>query len=176
MHLFILGFLTLVSSHGIITMPYPRAIGPASLAACGTQITAIIKADNTSHIEGLPEAGAKDPTFHPEKCNLWLCKGLQFTDVAAKNINAYAPGQVVNFKIWLRVNHKGPANVSIVDTGTNKVIGSPLVSWPTYADDTVKVLPANNTDFNITIPKDLRGQCAVGGACVSAILVRYLID
>lgn len=156
---------TKVVSHGVITSPYPRAVGPASLANCGSAVTAIIVADNTSHIEGLPQAAATDPNYNAEACNLWLCKGLQFADVSS--VQTYTAGQVVPIDIFIRVPHAGTANVSVVDTASNEILGSELIYWNDYADQSLPTLPANNSAFSVTIPQGLEERCAVGGACVS---------
>lgn len=46
-------------------------------AACGTAVTALVKSDNTSHVEGMPEAAATTANFNATACNVFLCKGLQ---------------------------------------------------------------------------------------------------
>ncbi|KAI1398464.1 hypothetical protein F4819DRAFT_33942 [Hypoxylon fuscum] len=157
------------SAHGLITSPAPRAPGAASVAACGAAVVDNIKKDMTSHVEGLPELAAADAAYHAEQCNLWLCKGLQAADNAA-NVQAYAPGQSVNIQVDLSIPHVGAANVSVVDTKTDTIIGQPLLTWPSgYADERqfyAGTTPANQTDFNVTIPEDLGSQCAEAGACV----------
>ncbi|GKT83694.1 chitin binding protein [Colletotrichum tofieldiae] len=63
--------------------------------------------------------------------------------------------------------HEGPMNVSIVDTATNKAIGEPLIVFDSYADEKLAQLPANNTNFDITMPSALpAGACAQAGQCV----------
>lgn len=58
-------------------------------------------------------------------------------------------------------------NVSIVSTATNKVVAGPLISFASYADEKLKVLPANNTAFSVTIPRNLAaGACTKAGECV----------
>lgn len=65
----------------------------------------------------------------------------------------------------IRIPHKGYANVSVVDTAANAVIGAPLISWPSnYAASANP--PANQTKFSVKIP-ELGGKCTVPGACVS---------
>lgn len=136
------------------------------LSACGEAVTALVTADNTSHVEGLPEAAAATPNFNSTACNVFLCKGLQFEDNRA-NVQNFTKGQVVNMRASIAVKHEGPMNVSIVDTKTNTAIGKPLISFKSYADEALAVLPVNNTDFDVTIPRDLGGKCAVAGECVS---------
>src|ERR1700722_9670814 len=80
-----------VWSHGIITIPAPRAVGAASFAACGSGVTNLIKADNTSHVEGLPEAAATNSAYNATECNLRLCKGLQLADNKA-NMQKFIAG------------------------------------------------------------------------------------
>lgn len=67
----------------------------------------------------------------------------------------------------LPIPHAGPMNVSIVDTATNTVLGSPLISFDVYADESLAELPANNTDFSVTMPTDLAATaCTQAGECV----------
>ncbi|KAN0114666.1 hypothetical protein V8E51_004210 [Hyaloscypha variabilis] len=153
-----------VASHGLITKPVPRGPGTASLAACGKAVTNNIKGDLTSHVEGLPEAAKTDSTYKPDECNLWLCRGLQYGDNTA-NVEAYTAGQVVPFDVKITIKHNGTANVSIVDTKSNKVVKQ-LLYWDHYADEKLASLPANNTAFDVTIPSDLNGACATAGSCV----------
>lgn len=61
-------------------------------------------------------------------------------------------------------------NVSVINTATNKAIGKPLISFKSYADESLATLPKNNTDFNVTIPSNLGSNCTVAGACVSLVL------
>jgi hypothetical protein len=125
------------------------------------------RADNTSYPEALLRAnpGGLKGGYDPKKCNLWLCRGYQFADNVA-NVQSYKPGQVVDIEVWIRIPHKGYANVSVVDTASNTVIGSPLKSWPSNYAATANP-PADQTKFNVTIP-DLGGKCTEAGACVSA--------
>lgn len=129
----IAGLAGMASAHGIVVSPTPRGVGAAYNTTCGTAIAAIVTGDNTSHVEGLPEAGAKDSAFNSKKCNLFLCKGLQYAD-NMKNVMTYKPGQVVQIKVSITVPHEGPANMSVVDTATNMILGSPLISFKSYAE------------------------------------------
>lgn len=157
---------TTVLGHGLVISPPIRAAGPAMDTACGKSVAALVAEDPTSHVEGMPEAALElGKAFDPVKCNLFLCKGLQFGD-NAKNVQTFTPGQKVAIKANITIPHEGPANVSIVDTKTNTMIGTPLLSFSTYADEKLKTLPANNTAFEITIPTTLGDKCAVAGACV----------
>lgn len=157
---------TIISAHGLITSPAPRAVGAASLAACGSAVTKQIVADNTSHVEGLPEAAATASDYHAKDCNLWLCKGLQYADNTA-NVLALSPGEVVHIDAYIRIKHAGTANVSIVDTKTDTIVGNQLLYWSNYADEKLSSLPANNSAFDVTIPRSLDGNCLKPGDCVS---------
>ncbi|KAI8634691.1 hypothetical protein F5Y19DRAFT_469751 [Xylariaceae sp. FL1651] len=162
-------FAALAQGHGYISSPPMRMPGNATTAACGRSVVADIVRDKTSHVEGLPELAAKDAGYHAAACNLWLCRGVQFGDNVA-NVQRWAPGQTVEVKVTLTIPHVGSANVSVVDTKTNAIVGKPLLSWPQgYADEKQfygKTLPANQTDFNVTIPTTLGSQCAKAGDCV----------
>jgi len=50
------------------------------------------------------------------------------------------------------IPHEGPMNGSVVNTKTNTAIGVALISFTSYADESFATLPANNTNFNVTIP------------------------
>lgn len=156
---------TTVASHGAIISPPSRAVGPAMDAACGTSVAALVRADNTSHVEDMPEAAALIPNFDSTACNVFLCRGQQFADNTA-NVQNFTAGQVVNFRAVIPIPHEGPMNVSIVNTATNTAIGAPLISFDSYADESLAVLPANNTNFDVTVPSDLGAACSVAGACV----------
>ncbi|KAF2455570.1 hypothetical protein BDY21DRAFT_289012 [Lineolata rhizophorae] len=153
-------------SHGLITSPTPRDVGPAGTEACGPVVMAIIESDKTSHVEGLPEASEQDSAYNPAECNLWLCKGLQYED-NVDNVMEYSRGETVHMDVYIRIPHLGTANVSIVDTASNSIVGEPLISWDHYADDALGMnQPESQTSFDFVIPEDLEDQCAEAGACV----------
>lgn len=166
----VVGLAACVQGHGLITSPYPRAVGPASIKACGSAVTDQIVADNTSHVEGLPEASETDPAYNPKECNLWLCKGLQYAD-NTDNVLSLSPGEVLPIDVWIRIPHAGYANVSVVDTKTDQIIGDQLLYWDDYADEKLATLPANNSAFSVTIPRSLEGKCLAAGECVCLSLV-----
>jgi len=57
-------------------------------------------------------------------------------------------------------------HVSVINTQTNSAIGDPLIAFDSYADENLAQLPANNTNFNVTIPMTLGSACSVAGTCV----------
>ncbi|KAI1641022.1 hypothetical protein F4809DRAFT_660622 [Biscogniauxia mediterranea] len=160
----------LAHAHGLITWPPPRTPGAATSAACGAAIAGALAADPTSHVEGLAELGAREGGYDAAACNVWLCRGLQFGDDDAANVQAWAPGESVAVRVRLAIPHAGAANVSVVDAAANRVLGAPLAAWPAgYADEAAfyaGATPPDQTDFNVTIPEDLGDRCATPGACV----------
>lgn len=101
--------------------------------------------------------------FDASACDLSLCKGLQFADNAA-NIQQFTAGQVLPMTVQIKAPHTGDANVSVVDTKTNSVIGTPMIEWPVYASNSAGI-PENNTEFEVTLP-NVGDQCATAGDCV----------
>lgn len=69
--------------------------------------------------------------------------------------------------IQLLILHGGPANVSIVKTSTNTVLGPPLILFDDYGNRNLDALPINNTNFAVTIPTNLgASDCRTAGDCV----------
>jgi hypothetical protein len=130
--------------------------------ACGQQVASNQESDTYGNIQGEMQLIGAD--FDAAACDLWLCKGFQFADTPAANIQSYTAGQVVDMKYDIRAPHTGYANVSIVDTATNKVIGEPLISWDSFASTRTGITDAE-LNFSVTIP-DLGGKCATAGECV----------
>ncbi|TDZ49819.1 hypothetical protein CTRI78_v007827 [Colletotrichum trifolii] len=148
----------MVSAHGNIVSPPARAAGAAMAKVCGQESVKTVTADPTIPLE--------DITNPPATCKLNLCRGAVFEDNKA-NVQQFKAGQKVAMKAAIPIPHEGPMNVSIVDTKTNKVIGDPLIVFDTYADEKLPKLPANNTDFDVTIPANLpAGSCVKAGQCV----------
>jgi hypothetical protein len=172
------GLVAQVSAHGLVREPATRAPGEATEAACGKIMVDHFVADSTSYPEALLRAnpGGLGASYDPKNCNLWFCKGYQFADNAA-NVQSYTAGQVIDFDVWIRIPHSGHANVSVVDTASNSVIGEPLIAWPAnYAASANP--PADQTKFSVEIP-ELGDRCAEAGACVSTsqlVQVRDWID
>ncbi|KAH8681100.1 hypothetical protein BX600DRAFT_504838 [Xylariales sp. PMI_506] len=150
----------LVAGHGFLTSPQPRLPGSNMEAACGQQIYNNQEADNYGNIQGEEQLIQSDFT---SACNLWLCKGYEYSD-NTDSVQTYTAGQVVAMTFDIRAPHTGYANVSVVDTTTNTVIGDELISWDVFASNSVTI-PANETSFSITIP-DLGGKCTTAGDCV----------
>ncbi|RDA88785.1 hypothetical protein CP533_2369 [Ophiocordyceps camponoti-saundersi (nom. inval.)] len=153
----IAAFAASVAGHGNVTSPEPRGTGPMMVETCGQAVVDAVDADPTLPIEKLETDNAT--------CNLFLCRGATFDDNKDK-VQKFSPNQTVDFKVGLPIPHEGPANVSIVDTAKNKVIGEPLISFDTYADEKLATLPPNNTEFSVKIPQLAEGECTQPGACV----------
>lgn len=90
--------------------------------------------------------------------------GFKYADNTA-NVQSWTAGQVVDFTFDVRAPHTGTANVSIINTATNSIIGDMLLVYSDFADNS-KTIPANETSFSITIPSDLGDTCSTAGACV----------
>ncbi|KAK2734862.1 hypothetical protein FQN55_002507 [Onygenales sp. PD_40] len=163
----LLSLTPLISAHGLLSSPAIRTPDAATAAVCGQTMVDFYLADNTSYPEALiREGGLDDPDYDAELCNLWLCKGFQFGDNEA-NVAEYMPGDEVAIEVFIRIPHLGFANVSVVDTSTNSVLGAPLVEWKDgYADPAVfPNLPEDQVKFSVTVP-ELDGVCAEAGKCV----------
>jgi predicted carbohydrate-binding protein with CBM5 and CBM33 domain len=158
----IFGLFATVHGHGFISSPAPRMPGSAFGSACGGQLLSQQTSDRYGNVQGEMQVLGSD--FDAAACNLWLCKGYKFADNAA-NVHSFTAGETVPVEVEIRAPHTGTANVSIIDTASNTVIGSPLISWDEYAANSSPI-PADQTSFDITIPSDLAGQCSERGACV----------
>lgn len=113
-------------------------------------------------MQQLQQLAKSQQGFDATKCNLSMCKGLQFSDNQSKLQN-FTAGQVVPMKVDIKAPHTGVANVSVVNTQTNSVIGEPLMEWSVYASNSAPI-PANNTQFSITMP-DVSSECGTAGNC-----------
>jgi len=158
------GLIPLVHGHGFVTKPQPRMPGDAMSAACGEQVEINQQSDNYGNIQGELQVASGQQDYSASKCDIWLCKGYKFAD-NKDNVQSYQAGQTVPFTVDIRAPHTGVANVSVVETSSNSVIGSPLISWDVYAS-TATGVTKNETDFSVTIPEDLGDKCATAGDCV----------
>ncbi|EFQ31339.1 hypothetical protein CGRA01v4_10650 [Colletotrichum graminicola] len=158
----VLSFAAAVSAHGKVTSPTPRVAGQAFEEACGSTLLNTEKSDPFGNIQGLAQQAGKN--LDASKCDLDLCKGYKFADNAA-NVQSFSPGEKIDFKVEIRAPHTGVANVSVVDTAKNSIIGSPLISFTNYASTKTGVA-ANNTAFSVTLPESLPATCATAGNCV----------
>ena len=155
------GLLYSVSAHGFIVSPSPRTPGEAYQAACGNTLYNNQKSDPAGPIELLMQSASS--ITDAAKCHLWLCKGYQFDDNTA-NVHTYSLGETIPMKVEIRAPHTGHANVSIVNTKKNTVIGTALKSWESYAS-TATGVTADETSFDITMPTELEG-CETAGDCL----------
>lgn len=153
--------LPLVAAHGFIKSPTPRKPGDAFKAACGEQPYYQQSSDINGNVQGILQVVGS--SLDSANCNLWLCKGFQFDDNSA-SVQSYALGQTIPFEITIAAPHTGIANVSVVKTSSNTVIGDPLIEFDNYASNSG--IPANNTAFSVTLPSDLGGECTTAGDCV----------
>ncbi len=82
-------------------------------------------------------------------------------------VQTFQPGQVINMTAQIPIPHEGPMNVSVISTANNTAMGDALITFDSYADEKLKVLPPNNTAFSIALPAALPdGACTTPGDCV----------
>ncbi|CAI7608290.1 unnamed protein product [Penicillium glandicola] len=142
--------ISLVNGHGFVTSPTARMPGTAMEAACGAQVVSNQEADNYGNIQGELQVAATQTDYNAE--DLPITRPM-------------STREVVDFTVDIRAPHTGVANVSVVATASNTVIGDSLIYWDVYAS-TATGVTANETSFSVTIPDDLDDQCATAGDCV----------
>ncbi|KAK4111493.1 hypothetical protein N656DRAFT_693661, partial [Canariomyces notabilis] len=152
--------LPLVAGHGFISSPPARRPGEAYKATCGAQPFYQQSSDINGNVQGIQQVVGSDKT---DACNLWLCKGFLLEDNTDK-VQSYSLGQTIDFKINIAAPHTGYANVSVVKTSTNTMIGTPLIEFQNYASNSG--VAANNSAFSVTLPDNLGGDCTTAGDCV----------
>ncbi|RBR26299.1 uncharacterized protein FIESC28_00944 [Fusarium coffeatum] len=157
----ILAFLPLVAAHGFIKSPTPRMPGDAYKAACGDQPFNQQSSDINGNVQGIKQVVGED--LDAANCNLWLCKGFQFDD-NKDNVQSFKLGEKIPFEINIAAPHTGYANVSVVKTSTDTMIGTPLIEFENYASNAGT--DKNNTAFSVTLPESLGGDCTKAGDCV----------
>lgn len=153
--------IPLVAAHGSIKSPPARQAGSAYSAACGEQPFNQQSADKNGNVQGILQVVGDD--FNAASCKLWQCKGFQFDD-NKDNVQQFSPGQTIDFDVEIAAPHTGYANVSVVKTGTDTIIGQPLIEFDNYASNAG--VDANNTAFSVTLPNDFGGDCTTEGDCV----------
>ncbi|PSN62263.1 hypothetical protein BS50DRAFT_141639 [Corynespora cassiicola Philippines] len=158
------GLVSSVAGHGYIVSPAPRMPGDAMSASCGQQMFNNQNSDHYGNVQGQLQVTNGQADYDAAACNVWLCKGYQFDDNTA-NVQEFTAGQTVAMEVEIRAPHTGTANVSIVKTSSNSVIGTPLISWDEYASNSAPI-PEEQTKFDITIPADIGSECATAGDCV----------
>jgi hypothetical protein len=157
---FLASLLPLAAGHGFIASPAARRPGDAYKAACGEQPFYQQSSDINGNVQGIQQVVGADKT---DACNLWLCKGFVLEDNTA-NVQSFALGQTIDFKINIAAPHTGYANVSVVKTSTNAMIGAPLIEFENYASNAG--VQANNSAFSVTLPSSLGSDCTTAGDCV----------
>lgn len=156
----IAGFASSVAAHGFISSPTPRQPGEGLKAACGDQVFNQQSSDKYGNVQG---ALQNLQGSHPD-CRMWHCKGVPFED--AGEVFSYTAGQKIPMTVEIRAPHDGVANVSIVKTSSDTVIGQPLISWDKYALTSSPISQHPDwTSFDITMP-DVSADCAKAGDCV----------
>ncbi|KAH8112845.1 hypothetical protein DFH11DRAFT_1728196 [Phellopilus nigrolimitatus] len=149
------------AAHGNVNSPPARSVGSAMVSTCGSTVSGMLQSDIYTNQQQL-EMNSNNAAY-TDACQLFLCKGTQFADNTA-NVQRFSQGQTVPMEVFIQAPHTGVANVSVVNLKTNSVIGSPLIYWSDYAS-TSHTIPANNTQFSVTIPTDLGSTCSTAGDC-----------
>lgn len=157
----LVSLVPLVAAHGFINSPAPRRPGDAFAAACGQQPFSQQSSDINGNVQGIMQVVGDD--LDTAACNLWLCKGFQFDD-NVDNVQSFSLGETIDFDVNIAAPHTGFANVSVVKTSTDTIIGVPLIEFENYASNAG--VAANNTAFSVTLPSDLGGDCTTPGDCV----------
>lgn len=156
--------LTAVSAHGYFESPIARQPGDAFKSACGEQAYNNLNSDINNNIQGLQQLTSTQSDYKAADCNLWMCKGLKYADNKDK-VQSYTAGQSVDLYFQIVAPHSGSANVSIVDTASNSVIGDSLKTWDEYAL-TSKPMEDAWQNFTVTMPESLPNKCSTAGKCV----------
>ncbi len=153
-------FVSSVAAHGYVTSPQPRLPGPGLAAACGQQVFNNQNSDHFGNIQGsIQNMQGPEPN-----CKIWQCKGIPFSDHA--QVYSYTAGQVIPMTVDIHAPHSGTANVSIVKTSTDSVIGTALKSWDQYALTSEPMSEHPDwTSFSVTMP-DVSSECGTPGDCV----------
>ncbi|KAH8929971.1 hypothetical protein BT69DRAFT_1235465 [Atractiella rhizophila] len=150
--------------HAAITSPPIRQPGAALTSICGSSSTRAITSDATGHIEEqLPILSS---------CPLTLCRGMQFDDQPAENVQVVKPGDEMTMRVDCTIPHGGPANVSLVDVNGAKskegeVIGDFLKTFDDFCP-TDGETPADQSKLTFKLPsaKVIGDSCSQAGDCV----------
>lgn len=155
--------IALASAHGFILSPAPRMPGDAFSKACGQQMYYNQMGDNYGNVQGQLQVTNGQTDYDAAACDVWLCKGYKYDD-NTENVQQYTVGQEVEIEVDIRAPHTGVANVSVVSTSSNSVLGSVLKSWDEYGSNAYTI-PEDQKKFSVTIP-DVGSDCASPGDCV----------
>jgi Lytic polysaccharide mono-oxygenase, cellulose-degrading len=155
---------SVVAGHGMIVTPKPRLPGNAMKAACGQTVEMVQSSDNFGNIQDELQKTAGQSDYNAKACHIWLCKGYQYEDNVA-NVQHYTAGQTIPMHVDIRAPHTGSANVSVVDTQSNSVIGAPMIDWGVYASTSVPA-QADQSSFSIKLPQSGLDVCTTPGRCV----------
>ncbi|KAI5117687.1 hypothetical protein M0805_003477 [Coniferiporia weirii] len=156
-------FAATVVAHGNVASPSARSVGSEMTSVCGHVVSGLLSSDINTNQQQLEQNSGQSGGGYTEACELFQCKGTQFADNSA-NVHSFSQGQTIPFSVNIVAPHTGVANVSVINLKTNSVIGSPLIYWSDYASVSHSI-PANNTQFSVTLPTDLGSTCSTAGNC-----------
>ena len=112
---------------------------------------------NNAQVNAAPE----DPTHKPENCNFSLCNGIPFKD-NKDQVFKYRAGAQLPIKYSIETAHPGHANLSVIDTKTNKPIGTPLKVFDKFGETTNN---HDELDWSVKM-SDTGKKCSTPGDCV----------
>ena len=155
--------IALASAHGFIISPSPRMPGSAMADTCGEQMYNNQMGDNYGNVQGQLQVTNGQDDYDAAACKVWLCKGYKYDD-NTDNVQEYSVGQEVDIEVDIRAPHTGVANVSVVSTSSDSILGSALMSWDEYGSNAYTI-PEDQEKFSITIPEEA-SECSSPGDCV----------
>ncbi|KAI5117685.1 hypothetical protein M0805_003475 [Coniferiporia weirii] len=151
------------AAHGNVQSPAARSVGSTMKSVCGQAVEGILGSDIYTNQQQLENNVNNVNSGYTEACQLFLCKGTQLGDNTA-NVHAFTQGQTIPFTVFIQAPHTGVANVSVVNLKTNTLLSDPLIYWSDYASVS-HTIPANNTQFSVTLPTNLGTTCSDAGNC-----------
>ncbi|KAI5782072.1 hypothetical protein DFH27DRAFT_473892, partial [Peziza echinospora] len=151
-----------VSSHGNIISHNIRQPADTFAVICGQTAYDLLRQDIHRSHQNLIDAVPSDPSFdRARNCNFFLCKGIPFID-NLENVYQFRPNEVIDIEYLITIPHDGVANMSVVDTYTNRMIGRPLLSFSAFGS-TPDNLAETNFNFRMS---NVGTRCKEQGRCV----------
>ena len=109
---------------------------------------------NSTHTPG-------NPPHKQESCNFSLCNGIPFKD-NQHPVKTFSANAQLSFQYNITTPQPGHANLSVVDTKTNKPIGVPLKVFDKFGETTDN---PDELDWSFMM-SDTGKQCSTPGDCV----------
>ncbi|KAF8418296.1 hypothetical protein EV426DRAFT_554297 [Tirmania nivea] len=150
-----------VVANGRIVVPDIREPGDGFKANCGQTAFKLFTAEPTCSQQNLIDVAPGGPKHKPESCNFSLCNGIPFKD-NKHQVKKFRADTQLPMRYSITTPHVGYANLSVVDTKTNKPIGAPLKVFDKFGET------ANNADeLDWSFKMSNTGKkCSTPGNCV----------